>query len=79
MKDARSRATVSPKRLVWLDGRLAGYVDCDPEVRDGLAAGDVNVSYAVHPWARGRGVAVEAADTHDDGTPGTSSLYLLDL
>ena len=45
---------------VWLDGRLAGYVDCDPDVGDGLEAGDVNVSYAVHPWARGRGVAVEA-------------------
>ncbi len=45
---------------VWLDGRLAGYVDCDPDITDGLQAGDVNVSYAVHPWARGRGVAVEA-------------------
>jgi RimJ/RimL family protein N-acetyltransferase len=45
---------------VWLDGRLAGYVDCDPDAGDGLEAGDVNVSYAVHPWARGRGVAVEA-------------------
>jgi len=110
---------------VWLDGRLAGYVDCDPDNRDGLEAGDVNVSYAVHPWARGRGVAVEAVrlicafvevnhigmraairvdpenkasvrvarksgftyvrdfasttDTHDDGTPVTLSLYLLNL
>lgn len=45
---------------VWLDGTLAGYVDCDPQVGDGLDVGDVNVSYAVHPWARGRGVAVEA-------------------
>lgn len=45
---------------VWLDRRLAGYVDCDPDVGDGLEAVDVNVSYAVHPWARGRGVAVEA-------------------
>lgn len=45
---------------MWLDGRLAGYVDCDPDTGDGLEAGDVNVSYAVHPWARGRGVAVEA-------------------
>ncbi|MDG4829621.1 GNAT family N-acetyltransferase [Solwaraspora sp. WMMD1047] len=45
---------------VCLDGRLAGYVDCDPEVGDGLEPGDVNISYAVHPWARGRGVAGEA-------------------
>jgi RimJ/RimL family protein N-acetyltransferase len=45
---------------VWLDGRLAGYVDGDPDNRDGLIAGDVNVSYAVHPWARGRAVAVKA-------------------
>jgi RimJ/RimL family protein N-acetyltransferase len=127
---ARNAAAGQGKRGfgVWLDGRLAGYVDCDPDVRDGLDAGDVpvvNVSYAVHPWARRRGVAVEAVrlicefvrtnhigtraairvepeneasvgvarkcgftyvrdfssttDTHDDGTPVTMSLYLLDL
>lgn len=45
---------------VWLDGRLAGYVDCNPDIRDGLEDGDVNITYAVHPWARGRGLAVEA-------------------
>jgi RimJ/RimL family protein N-acetyltransferase len=45
---------------VCLDGRLAGYVDCDPDAGDGLEPGDVNISYAVHPWARGRGVAGEA-------------------
>jgi RimJ/RimL family protein N-acetyltransferase len=45
---------------VWLNGRLAGYVDCDPDHGGGLEPGDVNVSYAVHPWARRRGVAVEA-------------------
>lgn len=45
---------------VWLDGRLAGYVDYDPDVADLAAAGDVNVSYAVHPWARRRGVAAAA-------------------
>jgi RimJ/RimL family protein N-acetyltransferase len=47
---------------VWLDGRLAGYVDCDPDNRDGLVDGDVNVSYATHPWARGRGVATAAVE-----------------
>lgn len=45
---------------VWLDGRLAGYVDADPDNRDHLEVGDVNLSYAVHPWARGRGVAPAA-------------------
>jgi RimJ/RimL family protein N-acetyltransferase len=45
---------------VCLDDRLAGYVDCDPDVVDGLEPGDVNIGYAVHPWARGRGVAGEA-------------------
>jgi len=35
-----------------LDGRLAGYVDFDPDNDDGLAPDDVNLSYAVHPWAR---------------------------
>jgi RimJ/RimL family protein N-acetyltransferase len=45
---------------VWLDDRLAGYVDCEPSHGDGLEPGDVNLAYAVHPWARGRSVAVEA-------------------
>lgn len=45
---------------VWRDGRLAGYVDFDPDNGDGLEPGDVNLSYAVHPWARGTGVASEA-------------------
>jgi RimJ/RimL family protein N-acetyltransferase len=59
---ARNAASARGKRGfgVWLDGRLAGYVDCDPDNTDGLRSGDVNLSYAVHPWARGRGVAVEA-------------------
>lgn len=47
---------------VWLDDALAGYVDCNPDIVDGLEPGDVNVSYAVHPWARGRGVAVAAVE-----------------
>lgn len=42
---------------VWWNGRLAGYVDADPDVDDGLEPGDVNISYNVHPWARGAGVA----------------------
>ena len=45
---------------VWMDQQLAGYIDCDPDLTDGLDAEDVNISYAVHPWARGRGVATEA-------------------
>lgn len=45
---------------VWWDGRLAGYVDADPDNDDGLQPDDVNIGYAVHPWARGNGVAVEA-------------------
>lgn len=110
---------------VWLDGRLAGYVDFDPDNDDGLEPDDINLSYSVHPWARGRGVAVDAVratcdvlrrndigaraairvepentasvrvaercgfryvrdfpsttDRHDDGSPVTMSLYLLDL
>ncbi|MEZ5087111.1 MAG: GNAT family N-acetyltransferase [Tessaracoccus sp.] len=46
---------------VWRDVRLAGYVDFDPAGDlDGLEPGDVNLAYAVHPWARGSGVASEA-------------------
>ncbi|GAB2604319.1 GNAT family N-acetyltransferase [Pseudactinotalea suaedae] len=45
---------------VWLEDRLAGYVDYNPAVDDGLEPGEVNITYATHPWARGRGVAVAA-------------------
>lgn len=45
---------------IWRDGRLAGYVDFDPDNADGLEPEDVNLSYAVHPWARGSGVAGRA-------------------
>lgn len=45
---------------IWLGDRPAGYVDADPDNDDGLEPDDVNIGYAVHPWARGRGVAVEA-------------------
>ena len=45
---------------VWLDDELAGYVDFDPDDPDLPEQGDVNIAYAVHPWARRRGVATEA-------------------
>lgn len=45
---------------VWTSGRLCGYIDYDPDNSDGIDPEDVSISYAVHPWARGRGVAVEA-------------------
>jgi RimJ/RimL family protein N-acetyltransferase len=45
---------------VWMSGRLCGYIDYDPENDDGIDSEDVSISYAVHPWARGQGVAVEA-------------------
>lgn len=59
---AANAATGRGKRAfgIWVDGRLAGYLEVDPDVRDGLAEGDVNVAYAVLPWARGRGVARDA-------------------
>lgn len=45
---------------VWLDDRLAGYVDFDPDADNLPSADDVNIAYAVHPWARRRGVATTA-------------------
>ena len=45
---------------VWMSGRLCGYIDYDPDNDDGIEPEDVSISYAVHPWARGQGVAVEA-------------------
>ena len=45
---------------VWLDDELAGYVDFDPDGADLPEPGDVNIAYAVHPWARRRGVATDA-------------------
>lgn len=45
---------------IWLEGQLAGYIDVDPDATGLPAAGDVNISYAVHPWARRRAVATTA-------------------
>lgn len=45
---------------IWLDDQLAGYIDFDPDTNDLPSAGDVNISYAVHPWARRRAVATTA-------------------
>lgn len=45
---------------VWMSGRLCGYIDYDPDNHDGIEPEDVAISYAVHPWARGQAVAVEA-------------------
>lgn len=47
---------------IVISGTLCGYIDCDPDISDGIESetGAVNISYAVHPWARGQGVAVEA-------------------
>jgi hypothetical protein len=40
--------------------RLRGYIDYDPDNDDGIEPEDVSISYAVHPWARGQGAAVDA-------------------
>jgi len=45
---------------VWLDDELAGYVDFDPDDPDLPEPGDVNIAYAVHPWARRRSMATDA-------------------
>jgi RimJ/RimL family protein N-acetyltransferase len=45
---------------VWMSGRLCGYIDYDPDLDDGIDDDDVSLSYSVHPWARGQGVAVAA-------------------
>ena len=62
---AREAEQGKPKRVfgIWLDGRCVGTVDYDPDVTDGLEAGDVNISYGVAPpWVRGRGIAVRAVE-----------------
>lgn len=45
---------------LWEGEDLVGYADDDPEITDGTVPGDVNLTYAVHARARGRGVAVAA-------------------
>ncbi|WP_180345625.1 GNAT family N-acetyltransferase [Brevibacterium sediminis] len=47
---------------IWADERLAGYIECDPDLADLPAKGDVNVSYSIHPWARRRGIATAAVE-----------------
>ena len=59
--DRRAEAGDRKRGLgVWMSGRLCGYVDYDPDHADGMEEQDVNIAFAVHPWARGQGVAVEA-------------------
>lgn len=61
--DARAaRGAAKRAFTIRLDGRVAGSIDHDAEVTDGLEEGDVNLAYGVHPWARGRGVAVRAVE-----------------
>ena len=59
---ARAAEAGTGKRAfgVWLNGRLCGYIDYDPDNQDGIESDDVSLSYSVHPWARGHGVASEA-------------------
>lgn len=47
---------------VLLEDELAGYIDFNPDAKDVPDPGDVNVAYAVHPWARRRGVASAAVN-----------------
>ena len=47
---------------IWWAGRLAGYIDPDPDDPELPAPGDVNIASAVHPWARRRGIAAAAVD-----------------
>jgi hypothetical protein len=49
----------------------------DPDNDDGLEPEDVNISYAVHPWAVRD--FPSTTDTRADGSPATLSLYVLDL
>jgi RimJ/RimL family protein N-acetyltransferase len=60
LADNASRGAGKRGFAIWLDDKLAGYIDFDPETNDLPAAGDVNISYAVHPWARRRAVATTA-------------------
>ena len=45
---------------VWFDDHLAGYVDFDPDAEFLPSSRDVNIAYAVHRWARRRGIATSA-------------------
>jgi RimJ/RimL family protein N-acetyltransferase len=58
---ANAEAGVGKRGLgIWKSGRLCGYIDYTLDIDDGIDADDVALSYAIHPWARGQGVAVEA-------------------
>nr|WP_280990796.1 GNAT family N-acetyltransferase [Brachybacterium squillarum] len=59
---ARAAEAAHGKRAfgLWEGEDLVGYADDEPEITDGTVPGDVNLTYAVHARARGRGVAVAA-------------------
>ncbi|MGP5307057.1 GNAT family N-acetyltransferase [Brachybacterium alimentarium] len=61
---AREAEQDKPKRVfgICLDGAFVGTIDFDPDVTDGLEAGDVNIAYGVDLSVRGRGVAAQAVD-----------------
>ncbi|MDX2968050.1 GNAT family N-acetyltransferase [Kribbella solani] len=50
----------SEGRAGAVPARLCGYIDYTPDLADGLDPDDVALAYAVHPWARGQGIAPEA-------------------
>lgn len=47
---------------IWVDGECVGSIDYDADPQDGIGPGDVNISYAIAPWMRRRGVTSRAVD-----------------
>lgn len=51
---------VEPTFCITVDSRVVGWVDFDRDERDWLDHTQVNIGYALHPDARGRGCATRA-------------------
>jgi RimJ/RimL family protein N-acetyltransferase len=68
---------------IWADGDFVGTIDFDPDVTDGLEAGDVNIAYGVASWMRGQGVAGRAVEliceVIRDGGIGTRAVIRADV
>lgn len=57
-------AAGSTKRAftIRVDGQCVGSIDHDADPQDGIGPGDVNISYALAPWMRGRGITPHAVE-----------------
>lgn len=59
---AAARGSTKRAFAMRVDGAVVGSIDFDADPQDGIGPGDVNISYALAPWMRGRGVTARVVE-----------------